>query len=68
MVGSLGRASDFSKSAKREKVLSEGTPVDGAFECHRCGRCVEEAEYFSGHKVLRWVCDEGHSSQIEVSF
>lgn len=42
--------------------------IEGSFECHVCGVCVDEAEKISSKKILTWTCENGHRSQIEVQW
>ena len=58
----MGKASELIDGA------SENPIVEGSFECHVCGECVDEAEHIPAKKELRWVCDSGHASKIEVQW
>lgn len=57
--------------SKLDQFLKEKQPADPGMEipisgrCQVCNKDVDDATYFANHRLLRWVCEDGHVSFIE---
>lgn len=46
----------------------KAVPVEGSFACMTCGESVDVAMHFVLDRILGWKCENGHWSEIEVSW
>jgi hypothetical protein len=62
----MSKLSELVEAQQRESVPAQaGMKIDVCANCSVCYRDVDEAEYFSSHRVLKYVCSDGHVSYLE---
>lgn len=60
----MSKIDDF--LAKTEPKVPTYLEVEGLSACCQvCNVQVEEGRYFSGDKILMWICPDGHKSYME---
>lgn len=47
--------------------MAQYNRYDGEFPCHTCKKIVKTSRFYIETKLLTWLCEDGHMSQVDFN-